>query len=100
MPSSSQTLITETIGLIAGILTASSGIPQVISIYHNNNDSISPSFLYILFIGGILWLIYAILLNTWRGKDDSIYTAISLIIFQSLTTLTIILILLKMSCLK
>jgi uncharacterized protein with PQ loop repeat len=85
MSSSQKTLITEIIGIIAGVLTASSAIPQVVSIFKYNVDSISMTFLYLLLSGTITWLIYAVLLNVWRGKDDSPYTAISLIIFQCLS---------------
>jgi uncharacterized protein with PQ loop repeat len=100
MSSSQKTIITEVIGILAGSLTASSALPQVISIFRYNTDSISMTFLYLFLAGTFTWLVYAILLNVWRGTEDSAYTAISLIIFQSVSLVLITMMVIKLSLIQ
>jgi uncharacterized protein with PQ loop repeat len=96
MPSKSdQTIITEVIGIIAGTLSFSAGIPQVVSIFKNKSDRISPAFLYILLTASIFWIVYALLINIW--SEDSDYTGIALIVFQSITFTTLLIIIIKLS---
>lgn len=52
---------TQILGLAAGVLTASSLIPQVIkTIKHKKADDISISMLLVLQAGIILWVIYGV----------------------------------------
>jgi uncharacterized protein with PQ loop repeat len=95
-----KTLVTEIVGTSAGILSVSAGIPQIVSIFKNKNDKISPAFLYILICASSLWLTYAILINVWRGEDESPYRGIALIIFQSINFISLLIIISKIAQLK
>ena len=90
-----RTVTTETIGIVAGVLTAVATVPQAISLFKHNSDSIHPLFLFILLTASALWLLYAVLTNVWRGDDESVYTGLALIIFQTLGVLVVSVLLLK-----
>ncbi|WP_243745581.1 SemiSWEET transporter [Segetibacter sp. 3557_3] len=54
--------MTQTIGIIAGILTASSLLPQVIKIIREKKaEDVSIMMLIILMLGVALWIYYGIL---------------------------------------
>ncbi|TDH26197.1 hypothetical protein EXU57_11955 [Segetibacter sp. 3557_3] len=54
--------VTQTIGIIAGILTASSLLPQVIKIIREKKaEDVSIMMLIILMLGVALWIYYGIL---------------------------------------
>ena len=55
----------DAIGLIAGILTTTAFIPQVLKIYRTKSGKdISGRMLSLFSAGIVLWLIYGILLNS------------------------------------
>ncbi|HEU4472615.1 MAG TPA: SemiSWEET transporter [Flavisolibacter sp.] len=55
---------TQIIGLVAGILTASSLLPQVVKSFKEKKaDEISLAMLFVLQAGVILWIIYGIKRN-------------------------------------
>ena len=59
-------------------------------------DTIENLFLYILFAGALLWFVYTVLLNVWWGVDDSPYTAISLMVYQTVRLIFVTLLLVKL----
>jgi MtN3 and saliva related transmembrane protein len=55
----------DTIGLVAGLLTTSAFIPQVLKIYRTKSGKDISARMFSLFSAGIvLWLIYGILLRS------------------------------------
>jgi MtN3 and saliva related transmembrane protein len=55
----------DTIGLIAGLLTTTAFIPQVVKIYRTKSGNDISARMFSLFSAGIvLWLIYGILLRS------------------------------------
>jgi MtN3 and saliva related transmembrane protein len=55
----------DTIGLVAGLLTTSAFIPQVLKIYRTKSGKDISARMFSLFSAGIvLWLIYGILLQS------------------------------------
>lgn len=58
--------ITQIIGIVAGILTATSLIPQLIKIIKEKKaDDVSPLMLIILLIGLGLWATYGFMKEDW-----------------------------------
>jgi len=54
----------DIIGFIAGTLTSSAFIPQVIMVAKTKNTSSISLYMYLLFIVGVaLWLVYGIFIN-------------------------------------
>jgi MtN3 and saliva related transmembrane protein len=52
----------ETMGLVAGLFTTGSLVPQIIQVYKNKSaGDISLLFTLMFFVGGLLWLTYGIL---------------------------------------
>ncbi len=52
----------EILGLVAGLFTTGSLIPQVIQVFKNKSaKDISLLFTVMFFVGGLLWLTYGIL---------------------------------------
>jgi MtN3 and saliva related transmembrane protein len=58
--------IISLIGLVAGIFTAISLLPQLIKMVREKNfDGISPGMLLILLVGQALWIVYGTLKADW-----------------------------------
>lgn len=58
--------IISVIGLIAGIFTALSLLPQLVKMLAEKKyDGISPGMLLILLVGLALWIVYGILKTDW-----------------------------------
>lgn len=58
--------ITQIIGIAAGILTATSLIPQLVKIIKEKKaDDVSPMMLFILLAGLGLWATYGIMKTDW-----------------------------------
>ncbi len=56
----------EIIGIIAGVLTTASFIPQVIKIIKTNDTKSISFWMYAMFASGVLmWLIYGFLINSF-----------------------------------
>lgn len=54
------------IGIIAGILTSISMLPQLIKVLkEKNSDNLSISMLVVLLIGVSLWVIFGFMKNEW-----------------------------------
>ncbi|HVK97962.1 MAG TPA: SemiSWEET transporter [Flavisolibacter sp.] len=54
--------LTQIVGLIAGLLTASSLLPQVIKIVKDKSaEDVSPGMLVVLMLGVASWIVYGIL---------------------------------------
>ena len=88
----------ETIGYIAGLLTTSSFIPQVLKSYkikiNNINSSkkivpdISIYFLSIIFIGMNLWIIYGITVYIHaKKKNKKTHSGLSIILWNGISVL-------------
>lgn len=58
--------ITQIIGIVAGILTATSLIPQLVKIIKEKKaDDVSPMMLIILLAGLGLWATYGFMIEDW-----------------------------------
>jgi len=57
--------ITDVIGLVAGLLTTTAFIPQVLKIYNTKSGTdISSRMISMFSIGLVLWLIYGIIIHS------------------------------------
>jgi uncharacterized protein with PQ loop repeat len=95
MPTKSQRNIIESIAAIGGILTTTSFIPQVLVLFKSTQAQISLIFLYVFLVGMFFWLAHAIILNYYRDANDAAYTGISQMIFNSITIILILIIIIK-----
>lgn len=95
--SQTRTIVQETIGATAGVLTIVAGIPQLIKIFRENTDRLSLAFLYLLLAGALLWFLYSILLNSWRAPSESKYKGLALVVFELLTIIFIVIVIVKIS---
>lgn len=58
--------LTQTIGIVAGIFTASSLVPQVVkTLKEKKSEDVSFLMLFVLQAGLILWIVYGIKKNDW-----------------------------------
>ncbi len=55
----------EVIGIIAGILTAASLIPQLIKSIQEKKVNVSPIMFLLLIGGNGLWVVYGLQLSSW-----------------------------------
>ena len=58
--------ITQWIGILAGVLTASSMLPQLVKVIKNKEaDDISMKMLVVLMSGIAMWIVYGIFRDDW-----------------------------------
>lgn len=54
------------IGIVAGVLTSISMLPQLIKVLKEKDvDTLSPHMIAILLTGVSLWVVYGVMLNEW-----------------------------------
>lgn len=67
--------MTEIIGIIAGILTTISFVPQVVRVLKTNDTKSISKAMYICFsLGVCLWLVYGFLINSFAVIAANIIT--------------------------
>jgi len=74
-------VIFEVLASISGVLMASSGFPQALKIFKKKSaKEISLSSRLILLIGGLIWLVYGVLLSSFAIIISNVFGTVAEII--------------------
>lgn len=64
------------VGIVAGVLTSISSLPQIIKVFKDKKaEAISPFMFFVLLAGNLSWSYYGILLNDWPIICTNIFAA-------------------------
>lgn len=79
---------TSVIGIIAGIFTSASSLPQLIKIIKEKKvEDLSAGMFITLLIGIILWVVYGVLRNDWPiivTNSFSVLLNIAILVFRNM----------------